>query len=114
MPPPKTVFGWSAAEALGRELGSLVQRPQSLFDTALNHLLQTGDWLAEVTVKNKAGEEIAVFSRWSLLRGRDGRPRAILSAHTDITEKKRLEATFLRAQRMDSIGALAGGIAHDL
>ncbi|HEX3718906.1 MAG TPA: response regulator [Verrucomicrobiae bacterium] len=29
-------------------------------------------------------------------------------------EKKKLEAAFLRAQRMDSIGALAGGIAHDL
>jgi len=32
----------------------------------------------------------------------------------DITEKKRLEAQFLRAQRMESIGTLAGGIAHDL
>lgn len=32
----------------------------------------------------------------------------------DISEKKRLEAQFLRAQRMESIGTLAGGIAHDL
>src|SRR5207237_9783497 len=32
----------------------------------------------------------------------------------DITEQKRIEAEFLRAQRMDSIGALAGGMAHDL
>jgi two-component system cell cycle sensor histidine kinase/response regulator CckA len=33
---------------------------------------------------------------------------------SDITEKKRLEAQFLRAQRMESIGTLASGIAHDL
>ncbi|MEW6735469.1 MAG: response regulator, partial [Acidobacteriota bacterium] len=33
---------------------------------------------------------------------------------TDITEKKILQAQFLRAQRMESIGTLAGGIAHDL
>ncbi len=33
---------------------------------------------------------------------------------TNITEKKRLESQFLRAQRMESIGTLAGGIAHDL
>jgi signal transduction histidine kinase/CheY-like chemotaxis protein len=32
----------------------------------------------------------------------------------DITEKKQLEAQLLRAQRMESIGTLAGGIAHDL
>src|SRR5215470_4193067 len=32
----------------------------------------------------------------------------------DVTEKKRLESQFLRAQRMESIGTLAGGIAHDL
>lgn len=32
----------------------------------------------------------------------------------DVTEKRLLEAKFLRAQRLESIGALAGGIAHDL
>src|SRR5262249_45455632 len=32
----------------------------------------------------------------------------------DVTDKKRLESQFLRAQRMESIGTLAGGIAHDL
>jgi len=42
-----------------------------------------------------------------------GRP-AILGTLLDITEKKRLEEKFLRAQRMESIGALAGGITHDL
>jgi PAS domain S-box-containing protein len=39
---------------------------------------------------------------------------AVLSIARDITEKKQLEAQFLRAQRMESIGTLAGGIAHDL
>lgn len=43
-----------------------------------------------------------------------GGERCILTAMVDLTEKKRLEAQFLRAQRMDSIGTLAGGIAHDL
>ena len=33
---------------------------------------------------------------------------------TDVTEKTRLEAQFLRTQRLESIGMLAGGIAHDL
>jgi nitrogen-specific signal transduction histidine kinase/ActR/RegA family two-component response regulator len=36
-----------------------------------------------------------------------------LTVSTDITEKKQLEAQFLRAQRMESLGTLASGVAHD-
>ncbi len=43
-----------------------------------------------------------------------GNPKSILVVNTDITEKKQLEAQFLRAQRLESIGTLSGGIAHDL
>jgi len=45
---------------------------------------------------------------------RKGAPRAILVVNTDITEKKKLEAQLLRAQRLESIGTLASGLAHDL
>lgn len=40
-------------------------------------------------------------------------PHAI-GIHMDITEKKQLEEQFLRAQRLESLGTLASGIAHDL
>ncbi len=46
--------------------------------------------------------------------GEDGTIRQWIGIHTDITERKKLESQFLRAQRMESIGTLAGGIAHDL
>ncbi|MBI5387457.1 MAG: response regulator [Verrucomicrobia bacterium] len=47
---------------------------------------------------------------------KDGRPdfSRVIVATTDITERKKIEAQFLRAQRLESIGQLAGGIAHDL
>lgn len=41
-------------------------------------------------------------------------PHAVITSFTDITEKKQLEAQFLRTQRLESLGTLAGGIAHDL
>lgn len=55
-----------------------------------------------------------VESRWTLMRDEQGRPKSILVINTDITERKRLEAESLRSQRVSTIGALSGGIAHDL
>ncbi|MCU0527356.1 MAG: response regulator [Elainella sp. Prado103] len=43
-----------------------------------------------------------------------GYPYRVVGIATDITEKKHLEAQFYRAQRLESLGTLASGIAHDL
>ena len=67
-----------------------------------------------MTQKNKAGAEFTVESRWTLVKDNNGQPNSILVINTDITERKKLESQFLRTQRMESIGTLAGGIAHDL
>ena len=60
------------------------------------------------------GCAITVEGHWTLVRDAEGEPKSILCINTDITERKKLETQFLRAQRMESIGTLAGGIAHDL
>lgn len=55
---------------------------------------------------------IAVKS--SIFCDETGKPMRMIGIHIDITEKKQLEAQFLRAQRLESLGTLASGIAHDL
>src|SRR5437867_5659544 len=70
--------------------------------------------VGELRQVTKTGKEIIVESRRTLLRDADGKPAAILNINRDITEKKQIEAQLLRAQRMENIGSLAGGIAHDL
>src|SRR5205814_1658379 len=72
------------------------------------------EWQGELHKVRKDGRQIIVESRWTLLRDDAGQPRSILVIDTDITERRRIEAELLRTQRMESIGTLAGGIAHDL
>lgn len=111
----KRLFGWSADEVTGksgREL--LYQSDPSQFDQAKRAVLATGEWNGELFLQRKDGSGITVDSRWTLVRYADGKPRAVLVIDTDITEKKEIEDQVLRSQRMESIGSLAGGIAHDL
>jgi two-component system cell cycle sensor histidine kinase/response regulator CckA len=86
----------------------------SQFEKAKRTTLEKGEWNGELLQTSKDGKEVIVESRWSLIRDNMGKPKSIFTINTDITAKKRLEAQFLRAQRMESIGTLAGGIAHDL
>jgi len=108
------VYGWTAAEALGRSVLELLNIDESTFHQAMKHLLAVGEWAGELTQVRKDGQKLAVEIRWTLVRNDAGEPHAVLAINTDITERRRLEQQFLRAQRMESIGTLAGGIAHDL
>lgn len=77
-------------------------------------LLRTGFWFGQLQHQHKDKRDIIVNSRWTLVRDDDGKPTSVLVINTDMTETKKLESQFLRAQRLEGIGTLASGIAHDL
>ena len=109
------LYGWMAEEAIGMRVRDLLYGADTTeFEKAMRSVLAGGEWMGELAQVTKRGKQVTVESRWTLVRDDTGRPRSILTINTDITEKKKLEAQFLRAQRMESIGTLAGGIAHDL
>ena len=109
------LFGWSAAEALG-------QPPEKLLGVGYLDVVETlrataereGCWSGEVKAQARDGRKLILEARITQVRDASGRPRARLNFLADITEEKLLERNFLEAQRLESIGMLAAGIAHDL
>ncbi len=108
------LYGWSAAEILNHNCQLLVALPSPQIETALKTVIETGEWQGELNKVTKSGQEIIVSSRWTLMCDQAGQPKSILSVDTNITEQKQLEAQFLRAQRLESLGILASGITHDM
>ena len=109
------LYGWSPEEALGRnEFELLCRQITPELGKAQKKVLETGEWVGELSQVTKTGEEVTVQSRWTMVLGPEGEPSSVLVINTNMTDRKKLEAQFLRAQRLESIGTLAGGIAHDL
>ncbi len=108
------LYGWTAAEAIGRLVTEIKDHNAEVFQQAFEKVMQAGEWDGELNQVGKDGRKLVVEGRWTLLRDAAGQPRSILVINTDITERKKVEEQLLRAQRMESLGTLAGGIAHDL
>ncbi len=105
------IFGWSASEMVGQRPGHSGADLLAPLRTALR---KTDEWHGEIQFENRAGRPLILECRASRVVDSGGEARGWLVIGTDITERKRVEEQFLRAQRLESIGMLAAGIAHDL
>jgi two-component system, cell cycle sensor histidine kinase and response regulator CckA len=108
------LYGWTAAEAVGTHHPDLLKMNSQEYGEACKAVLANDEWIGELEKKTKSGESLTLDCRWALVRDTLGKPSAILTIDTDITARKKAETQLLRVQRMESIGALAGGVAHDL
>ena len=108
------IYGWSSREAVGRNIGEFLYADAKQFEELNARSISQGEWHGELQHLTRDKRKIIVEARWTLIRDNEGRPKSVLAINTDVTDKKKIEAQFMRAQRMESIGTLAGGIAHDL
>ena len=109
------IYGWDLAEVLGKNIREILLEGNERRIAEIHAALQeSGSWKSEARHISKDGNKLIVESRWTLIGNEQGQPDYILIINTDVTEQKKTEEHLLRAQRMESIGTLAGGIAHDL
>jgi PAS domain S-box-containing protein len=107
------LYGWSSTEAVGRNVLGLVHCEPSVFEAAQRRLVEGGQWSGELAVLTKDRRPLTVEASWTLIEAGSARSASVLVINTDITARKSLEAQVFHAQRLESLGTLAGGLAHD-
>ena len=81
----------------------------------LKHLLETGSVpLVRYTLIRKDGTRFPAESSATLLAGQEGKPGSVIAVVRDISEKDALEKQLFQAMKMEAVGRLAGGLAHDI
>jgi len=106
------IYGWRAAETLDRPLPFAVDGSQATSGSPLSH---DGAQLSgfETEHRRKDGQPVEVRLWTTPLRNDSGEVHGKILIAADVTEQRRLEQQFAQAQKMEAIGRLAGGVAHD-
>jgi len=109
------IYGWTPSDALGKPGRDLLGSSDTdAWDATWARVCETGEWSGEVGQININGHPLSVQSSWTAGRGQSGETESVLIINSNVTDQRRFEREALRTQRLESIGTLAGGIAHDL
>ena len=108
--------GYSSAELIGKnpKILNSGKHSKEFWGEVWNHLLSGKVWVGRVENRRKDGNPFFAEVVISPIVNEQGIIAGYLGAHRDITEQIMLEQQLVRSQRMESIGTLAAGIAHEV
>jgi two-component system, cell cycle sensor histidine kinase and response regulator CckA len=109
------MFGYAHGSLIGKPVAILSGlSPDDTRDSAAQideEIGRTGSWSGEIAGRKGDGASVLTLAKITSLE--IGGRKCAVAVHEDITEKKQLELHLLSAQRLESIGQLAAGVAHD-
>jgi signal transduction histidine kinase len=108
------LYGWTAEEALARQVQDLPGWGALPFAAALEAVHQKGEWSARIPLRTKRQQDIVTSQRWTAIGGDTRAVARILALSTDVTQEQVAEAELVRLRRLEIMASLAGGLAHDL
>jgi two-component system cell cycle sensor histidine kinase/response regulator CckA len=111
----ENIFGYSAAEMVGRSMTSLFPADRLEQENQLLEKIKRGESVRhfETVRLAKGGRQVDVTATISPIKDSAGKIVGASKVTRDITERRKLEAQIRQSQKMDAIGQLAGGVAHD-
>jgi len=110
-------FGWKAEEVIGRHVADALPSEYSGYsshDRFVSSLNREGRVQFDVRRRVRGGGWVDIEATAAVLRDRNGHITGYVSVNRDVTERKRIEAQLLLAERMASLGTLAAGVAHEV
>ena len=126
----QNMFGFSADQAIGRSLCTLMGEAAALPGPAIEALMAHGEWMGQLKCLDAHGQVLVVERHCTLVRDAQGQAHSVLSLHTDISERRRAEKEIvllnnLLEQRIrkrtaeleesnEDLRGFAYSIAHDL
>jgi len=113
-PRTRDILGYRKEKIIGKKVHSFYGNGVEDAKAIMEKLTEKGELRDhEMKLIRKDGELVDINLSASLLKDEKGEVIGTLGIYRDITEKNRLEAQLAQAQRMEAIGTLAGGMAHN-